>query len=359
MIVKFVATKLPVFIFSFIIFLSIYLVATFFRLRNPKDTSIVSFERLAEIERRIREGRINPDGHRVLKIVMMTRNEYPLIVSWIEYHGKVYGFENLYIIDASDEPKVIAALKSAEKLGVSVNYSHANLNEVQVEIDDLMKSLVPSCDLVIKLDTDEFIAYYNPITLSLSTDRNVIMSYLDSLAFDGRKYTIGYYAINTNVTKGCIADNPVKSFTTFALFPWPKFKVIVPAATFHSMDLGGHVGTVVAPYNGEPHNTNITIFHYHNHCYQRLMTVTKQAIMRHNYIHLNQSASIQIEILTHLSKGYPKVCNINSCHKVFGYLQHLLDPELSELNYIKGVRAMERPGVRIVSTTLVKDLLVT
>ena len=337
-----------------IFLIAVILLTCFYKIANSSGSNGSE-----EIERRIREGRINPNGQRVLKIVMMTRNEYPLIVSWIEYHGKIFGFDNLYIIDASDEVQAIAAVKSSEKLGVTVKYSRANLNEVHQDIDNLMKSLIPTCDLMIKVDTDEFIAYYNPVTLSLSTDKSVIMNHLDSLEFDGRKYSIGYIVANTNVTKGCLDDNPVKAFTNFVLFPSSGFKVIVPAATFHSMDLGGHFGTVVHPYNGAIHNTNITIFHYHNHCYQRYVTLTKQAVMRHNYINSNQSLSTQIEILSELSKDFPKVCRCNSCHKVYGYLQHLLDPELSELKYIKEVRSIDRPGMRMISTTLVKDMIVS
>ena len=339
-----------------ICFLIITLLACFIKIVSSAEINVASVKGIVEteIERRIREGRINPSGHKILKIVMMTRNEYPLIVSWIEYHGKVYGFDNLYIIDASDEAQAIAAVKSAEKLGVTVKYSNANLNEVHIEIYYIMKSLVPTCDLMIKVDTDEFIAHYNPVTLSLSTDKSTIMNHLDSLEFDGRKYMVGYIALNTNVTKGCTADNPVNAFTDFALFPSPSYKVIVPAATFKAMDLGGHVGAVVDPYNTAPHHSNITIFHYHNHCYQHYIVLTRQAVLRHNYIYLNQSVPTQIEILSRLSEGFPQVCRIASCHKVYCYLQHLLDPELSELNYI---RSMERPGARLVSSTLIKDLL--
>ena len=36
---------------------------------------------------------------KIIKIVLITKNETYLIKKWIKYHGEIFGYDNLYIID--------------------------------------------------------------------------------------------------------------------------------------------------------------------------------------------------------------------------------------------------------------------
>ena len=40
-----------------------------------------------------REGRSTHAGHKIMKLVLMTKNETSLAYSWILYHGHIFGFE--------------------------------------------------------------------------------------------------------------------------------------------------------------------------------------------------------------------------------------------------------------------------
>ena len=44
---------------------------------------------------------------KILKIVLMTKNEKYLLKHWIEYHGEIFGYENICIIDDSDDIEVL------------------------------------------------------------------------------------------------------------------------------------------------------------------------------------------------------------------------------------------------------------
>lgn len=50
----------------------------------------------------------------VVQLYVMSRNEYPLIQSWVLYHGDRFGFENLHILDGSDDVKQIEFLKTMQ-----------------------------------------------------------------------------------------------------------------------------------------------------------------------------------------------------------------------------------------------------
>ena len=99
-----------------------------------------------------------PPG-KVFKVVLMTSNEWPLVKQWTLYHEKMFGFSNLYILDGSNDENCVEFLLFArDTLGVNVIFSQANLNEVQKELNEIMENVAASSDLIIKLDTDEFIA---------------------------------------------------------------------------------------------------------------------------------------------------------------------------------------------------------
>lgn len=133
-----------------------------------------------------------------MKVVLMTRNEWPLIKSWLLYHGHLLGFENLYIIDGSTDTRVIQFLEqSVSNVGANVYFSKSNLVDLTKEVNDAFFRLRHTCDFLIKLDTDEFLSIYNATgDRSISIKRDDFASYLDSLPYDGHKYRVTYTALN-------------------------------------------------------------------------------------------------------------------------------------------------------------------
>ena len=53
-------------------------------------------------ERKISTGNDHSKKKELLKIFMMHKDEWPLIKSWILYHGFNFGFKNLYILDGDN-----------------------------------------------------------------------------------------------------------------------------------------------------------------------------------------------------------------------------------------------------------------
>lgn len=88
----------------------------------------------------------------VLKLLLMTRNEWPLLREWVYYHGAMLGFQNLHIFDGSTDPRCIQFLKEARKqYGLNVVFTQTDLNGLSALITDAAKKLAPDADFFAKV----------------------------------------------------------------------------------------------------------------------------------------------------------------------------------------------------------------
>ncbi len=235
----------------------------------------------------------------------MTKNEWPMIRQWVLFHGSLYGFSNLHVIDASTDPVVINFLKSAqEKLKINVIFSKANLNEVETEFNQIMHREKKYCDFMIKLDTDELLTVYDPSTNAVTTNSSIIQQYLNSMPIDGRKYKVGYVAGNLihNIgpsDKCTVKEVSMLTITHFTpMAPAGSFKSFFPAFAFRFCDLGSHYGTTAKGFN-KPTTlpSNLALFHYHYQCFERVMEINRQAVISHKYLTGKESEQEAIYIL--------------------------------------------------------------
>lgn len=140
----------------------------------------------------------------------MTKNEDTLIKYWIKYHGDIFGYENLYIIDASDDLNILNFYNSIKHTNINIIYDNVNLNDMEYTINNIMKSLINNCDFLIKLDTDEFIGLYNPLFNDISINKYIIRNYFDNLIINGLKYKASY---TINNMPSDINDDPIHNIS--------------------------------------------------------------------------------------------------------------------------------------------------
>eukprot|EP00957_Ditylum_brightwellii_P208925 15359552-Ditylum_brightwellii.AAC.1 len=87
----------------------------------------------------------------VVKLILMTMDEWPLLKSWVMYHGELLGYENLYIIDSSTNTHCISFLRYArDVLGANVLFSDTNLNEVEALLTEIGRKISGSSDFILK-----------------------------------------------------------------------------------------------------------------------------------------------------------------------------------------------------------------
>lgn len=115
-----------------------------------------------------------------MKIFTMVKGEQDIVEDWVLYHGSIFGYNNLYIIDNYSKDgtyQTLLKLRNMYNIHVSVLPDYTKKGEYMTT---LLKQ-VGQGDIVFPIDIDEFIVYYNKTTNEISCDKNTILEYLKSL----------------------------------------------------------------------------------------------------------------------------------------------------------------------------------
>ena len=100
-------------------------------------------------------------------IIMMQKNEDELLDKWADFHGALFGYENLYIFDnGSTSDESIKALNSLESLGCNINRENNTKKDFEAKgdiIGNKIKELeaLNKYDFYFPLDCDEFLGVVN------------------------------------------------------------------------------------------------------------------------------------------------------------------------------------------------------
>lgn len=288
----------------------------------------------------------------VLKIVCMNKDEWPWIKDWVNYHGALIGFENLYILDGSVDSQSINFLAHVrDHYGVNVVFSTANLNELEDQLSRLGREISKSSDFVIKFDTDEFlVANTNDSTCQHASSSNGTVRGIDctlspyavretiqklTQVADGDRLRIGYAQGSVPNFKVCDNDSTKHDLTAFPLSPvkaagW--FKTLSDARTLIGLDLGGHNNHFVPPFAGKGTPTKLSVLHFHGRCWSTEVGNTLKALISHNFVGVNDTDEISKEKLVaryDLNSSNPAaICQTEilpgtSWHKSLFYLKYL------------------------------------
>ena len=143
----------------------------------------------------------------MVKIVIatMVKDEDDIIRPWIEYYGKLFGYNNLYIIDNFSSDKTFAICKEYLNKGIHLK-QEKNYKNKGTFMTNLKNSV--KCDIFIPIDIDEFIVLYDKTNNVITCD-NIIM-YLNTLIHENPKkllFKTEYISpIRTNDNSGCILE---------------------------------------------------------------------------------------------------------------------------------------------------------
>lgn len=297
----------------------------------------------------------------MLKIFLMTKNEFELLEDWLRYHGYLFGYQNIYVIDGSDEERVIEIYQRYEKLGLNVFYSKAKLDGLASELTQLMQVHKGKNNFLIKLDTDEFLAYSkqfkvrssdsieSPLRRDYSSDKmkhrisKFLLSYAHkndkphidnfsqffaSLPITGQRYKASLTA--WSIPRKEYLAQPARELTQFTPNHFTHFKSFFHSESFVEVDLGCHLG--VSTQNDGVLDTGLIILHYHSTSIDDSARRAKQVLVSHEYIEATDSIEQQrCKLLEIQSHG-----DVASFHKINFYLMYidsiendkLLDPSL-------------------------------
>lgn len=287
----------------------------------------------------------------MVKIFLLTKNEALYIEDWIKYHGYLFGYKNLFILDGSDDKHVLEIYKKYIDKGLNVNYSSSGLNDVCQELNKYIHENKGDSSFLIKLDTDEFLAYTEPFLMPninflekfltrnyLKTKHSYLRQILlekifnvkhekkqvfthgilkkfEELPVTGQRYKASL-TMWSFPSREFVA-NPCRNLVDFTTLQFTHVKSFFHSASFVSVDLGCHSGmsTNMSGFI----DTGLTVVHYHNTSLDDSINRAKQALISHGYIDSNESIYVQKEKLISLrSKG-----QVASFHKIDLYIEYL------------------------------------
>jgi hypothetical protein len=184
--------------------------------------------------------------------IMMQKDEAFLLRPWLAYHGYLFGFENLVVLDnGSTLPEVRATLAEYERKGVKVDWTHTSRQDYLAK-GDLIGSWIKALDtpryydFLIPLDCDEFIVLRTEQEFSCT--REDILAYLTQLIGSNCILRFPYQ----------LANHPLNP----DIYHWFEFfKIFFPAGTFSPMDHGHHV----AEHRPEMAVMETQLIHLHFH----------------------------------------------------------------------------------------------
>ena len=124
-----------------------------------------------------------------VKIFTMVKNEEDIIEYWINYHGSIFGYRNLYVVDNYSDDGTYEKILKYKKVGVNI-YREKDYTQKGKLIEQLIKRQ-KNYEIAIPLDIDEFISHYDKTNNCLNPTHT--KEYIDnSLKLDNTVFKCNY-----------------------------------------------------------------------------------------------------------------------------------------------------------------------
>jgi hypothetical protein len=192
----------------------------------------------------------------MVKIFTMVKDEEDIINDWIIYHGSMFGFSNLFIIDNNSTDGTFEKIKEFNGMvNIFREPDYAKKGEY-------MKKLIDKyCinEIAFPLDIDEFIVYYD--NNNISVDKKLINNYINNLgscmiyksdyiiSFIDTDHPNGYKRAGAESNYGAYIEmkKNAKSFFNTSIYKG-------------AIDHGNHINTLD---DTNYHLTKLCLVHYH------------------------------------------------------------------------------------------------
>lgn len=197
--------------------------------------------------------------------IMMQKDEVHLLEPWLAWHGHLFGFENLYVLDnGSSKPEVLLTLARYAGKGVNVDYSPSRrdhyLNKGAVVGAVINRLEVTSrYDFFFPTDCDEFVI--KQTDWGFTCDRAAIHAHLEELKEEPRALRIPFQLANHPM----LPD--LYSYFTF-------HKTFYAAGAFGWTDHGHHAAGSRKAEGFR--DTSIVHIHFHNMPFDLLLQAARQ-----------------------------------------------------------------------------------
>ena len=192
----------------------------------------------------------------MVKLFTIVKDEVDIVRDWIIYHGSMFGFNNIYVIDNYSSDGTYEALQEFKDL-IYITREHDYKRKGEF-MTNLMNTHCHENDkLAFPIDIDEFIVYHERGSREISVDKNLINNYINNLPMC-RVYKANFLnpiltkpegfnraTVEVDYSNYCDLGNFAKSFVDTRYFN-------------EIIDHGNHINC------NDYHLTNLVLVHYHN-----------------------------------------------------------------------------------------------
>jgi hypothetical protein len=241
----------------------------------------------------------------MVKIFTMVKDEVDIIRDWVIYHGCLFGWCNIYVIDNYSTDGTYEVLQEFKDLINIIQKPDYKLKGVYMT--ELMKKYSMGDDKIFfPIDIDEFIVYLEPNSKKITFDKNLIHKYIQNLP-PSKVYKTNYLL---SILDNNLGYERAQSVIDYALYQnyGNMAKSFFNTLYFNEIiDHGNHY-----PCN-DYHMTNLVLVHYH---FRNIEQIKKKTL--NNIIGLGYNPDLQnlINIINHNP-------NCNGNHHIKRYIEIL------------------------------------
>ena len=115
----------------------------------------------------------------MVKIITMVKDEVDIVSDWVLYHGYIFGFQNIYVIDNySTDGTYEELLKFKDLITVSRETTY---NKKGKYMRSYIDKYCEDGEIAFPMDIDEFIVHFDYSTRQISVDKNILINYIKNL----------------------------------------------------------------------------------------------------------------------------------------------------------------------------------
>lgn len=242
----------------------------------------------------------------IVKIFTVTKNETDLIEDFVVYHGSIFGFSNLILIDNdSDCPTVLALYGKFRRMGVVVENHPSYRGQSQGQaFTKFMSKYRRECRFMVGLDTDEFIQFpdfltVNPEKTSVPYLRNRFRAYFSTLPRGSSKFNVvTYFNSVPDPSAKCYTEQrvgrPAKDIIHFQRSVAKPKKCFFRSETFVSTVNGCHDGK---SSRGGEFLTDLCYVHFHDTGARRSVERARNIVCGYGYADVDSGMNRQLRQL--------------------------------------------------------------
>jgi hypothetical protein len=178
----------------------------------------------------------------MIKLFTMVKDESDIIRDWILYHGYLFGYENLFIIDNMSTDGTFEIMHEFLNNGIHI-FRETNYAEKGFFMKKLIDGNCHGDDIAFPLDIDEFIVYYENGNKDIICDKDIINNHIYSLGNRSSIYKANYIQsviTDNNGYEKATRDNKWGAYSDYGKQAKSFFKINLYRG---NIDHGNHIHT--------------------------------------------------------------------------------------------------------------------